>query len=271
MRSKVITALVAVGMMMSVAGAADVAKLKIEGIGLGDNFDKVKKNLPCKANKRMLKNGGYVVNCAISNYDNSNINIIFDQKNLATEVSIYKLYSYIKDFNTIKSYIISKYGKPDAEAINLSDKDFGYYELCYGDCEVTDYNGGGINLGNKYLVVRLENLFVPSKSQLKVELSDRGANDKRISKAKDNFNVDEAMQKLHQDSKVTWKVKSKFDNPKSYDPEHSATIYNISCSNGKSDVVSYFYNKQQGIQYFTAGRAGMATLDEAANSICGNR
>ncbi len=71
-------------------------------------------------------------------------------------------------------------------------------------------------------------------------------------------------------SYVSWKVKSKFDNPKSYDPEHSATIYNISCSNGKSDVVSYFYNKQQGIQYFTAGRAGMATLDEAANSICVN-
>ena len=43
MRNKVATALVAVGMMVSVAGAADVTKFKIDGIGLGDSYDKIKK------------------------------------------------------------------------------------------------------------------------------------------------------------------------------------------------------------------------------------
>ena len=42
-RNKVATALVAVGMMVSVAGAADVTKFKIDGIGLGDSYDKIKK------------------------------------------------------------------------------------------------------------------------------------------------------------------------------------------------------------------------------------
>lgn len=68
-------------------------------------------------------------------------------------------------------------------------------------------------------------------------------------------------------SGADYKITSKFDNPKPYDPEHSVTVYNISCSNGKSDVVSYFYNMKYG-QYFVLGKAGMQSLDEAANHIC---
>jgi hypothetical protein len=75
---------------------------------------------------------------------------------------------------------------------------------------------------------------------------------------------------VYSNTTSSWTIKSKFDNPKSYDPEHSATVYSISCSNGNSDVVSYYYNQKYG-QYYTTGKAGMDSLEDAANYICGNK
>ncbi|MDD4855636.1 MAG: DUF1566 domain-containing protein [Sulfuricurvum sp.] len=67
-----------------------------------------------------------------------------------------------------------------------------------------------------------------------------------------------------------YELSTLLNNPKSYDPDNSAIIYNVHCSNGKSDIVSYFYNKKYVGQYFVVGTSGKETLDEAANYICKN-
>lgn len=288
MKSKVIAALVAVGMMVSVANATDVYKLKVDGIGLGDSYNKIKKKLPCQSSKRVLSSGGYAIDCTINNSNNritKDSHFIFDQNDRVTEIHFFtKMYSASEsDIDSEINRFKSIYGEPDMTAqYKLGWKSEGNKngfskDICWGKCkkeykEDPAYSvGDTINGGDLYLLIGT-NSFNLDYFSVSIDLQDRKADERRTFDKMNKIsadNIDKKIQKLHNKSQVTWKVKSKFDNPKSYDPEHSATVYNISCSNGKSDVVSYFYNMQYG-QYSVSGRAGMESLDEAANSICGN-
>ena len=127
---------------------------------------------------------------------------------------------------------------------------------------------GQLNFDN---LVILKNKGKLKVSQENIDKTSPKKEAKRKKEAQESEKRELSFSNSHQgNSYNNWEIASKVDLPKSYDPENSAVQYKILCGNGKTDYVSFFYNKPKGMQYFTIARAGMANLEDAANYICGN-
>ncbi len=124
---------------------------------------------------------------------------------------------------------------------------------------------GQLNFDNLVILKNKGKLKVSQENIDKISPKEKAQESEKTQKRELSFS------NSHQgNSYNNWEIASKVDLPKSYDPENSAVQYKILCRNGKTDYVSFFYNKPKGMQYFTTGRAGMANLEDAANYICGN-
>jgi hypothetical protein len=141
-----------------------------------------------------------------------------------------------------------------------NDKTNSFYVRCV--------RAGQLNFDN---LVILKNQGKVKVSQENIDKISPKKEAKRKKEAQESEKRELSFSNSHQgNSYNNWEIASKVDLPKSYDPENSAVQYKILCGNGKTDYVSFFYNKPKGMQYFTTGRAGMANLEDAANYICGN-
>ena len=145
-----------------------------------------------------------------------------------------------------------------AWGVGFSSGDDGWLDKTYSNY-VRCVRAGQLNFDNLVIL----------KNKGKVKVSQENID--KISPNPEKIKKELSFSNSHQgNSYNNWEIASKVDLPKSYDPEHSSVQYKILCGNGKTDYVSFFYNKPKGTQYFTTGRAGMSNLEDAANYICGN-
>jgi hypothetical protein len=269
MRSKVMTALMAVGMMVSVASAEVVSKNGIAkdpatGLMWQDDADAATVEKDWEGAKQ------YCQDLRLGGYSGWRL------------PSVYELVSLIdntKEFPAAINGIRNIYDQAgywtSTTDISYSDVGWGVY---FGDGS-TFLRGKG---DSSYIrcvragQVSFNDLSHFKKSgKLKISqktVDDISPNLQKIKSRKEAHNYSASYFRRNSskdESSLVYKITGKSDTG-------DRILYDISCSNGNRGIVNYYPNNTEGSKYYGTSNGntldyGNRTFDEAANSICGNK
>ena len=285
-------ALVAVGMMVSVASAVDVTKLKIDGVGLGDSYDKIKQKLPCKNPSERILYKTYKGEKITSQYIcevNKDIGrelfvVNVDNHNKVMSIAKNIYFNTEPDFGTIKNQIKNTYGEPDysSELINQGENEHKIM-LGYGDdnCEVKQVDDGTDmscysskkttfsvriwkhkylnrdNRGSAWLTVQINDPMMEKKAEEYWQLRLKNEAIKPPLSSAQRYN--------------SWTTGYVFKNTSETYAPFKYISTEINCANGTNGTVFNYYARDTSYRYIVNVTNSFKTFDEAANYICGNR
>lgn len=272
MKSKIITALVAVGMMMSMANADVVSKdgiAKDTATGLmwqDDAYTQDEEtNYSTRINNGKVGNWNYAKdyceNLTLSGYSDWRLPNIYELVTLLDNTKSNPAYS-VDGMQNIVSKI---YWSSTPFTVNQNSNDASLVNFEYGNYSGSDkknsfyircVRGKQLNFNNLSLLKKSDKVKVSQK--IIYEISQEGI-------AKQKKELEKILQSINPPRKeyISWKVAFKFDSSSG-----TAQTSKIECSNGKHGFAEYFYNSPG--NYYVGGVMNRS-LDEAANYICGNR
>lgn len=275
MKTMGLIVLVIIGMMTTVVSAADIAKFKIDGNGLGDSYDNVKKKLSCKEKPFDDGAGGWYISC--KNTDNQQIDLKLDSKGKVYVIEKEVVYKSKPDWELIKKDIITKYASPSIVTTMMpANKEYFSTALiwstgCYaldaskkyngytGEYPHCDFSGNSFSINIKGEDNRIRFQLISRDIENAHVNSDRAKNLRK--------NIEEKSSHSYN----SWSIVSKNKVKDSGNSLQSFESIDIKCSDGTKGYINNFYNLSTSYRYFANGKNSFNSIEEAANNICGNK
>ncbi|MDD3466275.1 MAG: DUF1566 domain-containing protein [Campylobacterales bacterium] len=284
MRNKIVTALAAVGMMVSVAGAGvvsknGIAKDSVTGLMWQDEPYTEAEKQHYKENTNNRKAGsweyakGYCQNLSLGGKKDWRLPNIYELSTITDNTKSEKPYIIDGFENTASGYYWSSTtyvaGTTYAWNVNFDGgfvldvgKTYSYYVRCV--------RGKHLNFDNLSLLKKQGKLKVSQENIDKISPSTEAKRKKEAEKEKQSARQQSSSSATSQ--YVSWQIRWRNKDYRQSDPESSTETIMITCSNGTESAVTYFYNSTRNYKpYYTRGNYNFSSLEEAANHICGNR